>query len=353
VHLVPAVFGLGGVFGGAERYAFELARHMADRTATTLVTFGERDRREHAGKLDLHVIGHPAYARGQRNNPIAARLISELRQADVIHCHQQHILASSVAALFGRLTRRKVFVTDLGGGGWDISAYLSTDSWYNAHLHLSNYSREVAGHAGKPFAHVILGGIDTVKFSPAPGEVRQRTILYAGRLLPHKGVGDLVNAVPDKIQLRLIGREADPRHLGDLRRLAAGKQVAFEHDCGDTELIEAYRQAACVVLPSVYRDMYGGETRVPELLGQTLLEAMACGAPVIGTAVASLPEIIEDGVTGFIVPPNDPGALRARICWLLDHPAEASAMGEAGRREVLARFTWPMVVQRCLDIYSS
>jgi starch synthase len=97
--------------------------------------------------------------------------------------------------------------------------------------------------------------------------------------------------------------------------------------------------------------MYGSETRVPELLGLALLEAMACGAPSVCTAVASLPEIVEDGVTGYVVPPNDPTALRAAIRCILDDPARAARMGEAARMRVLDKFTWPAVVRRCLDAY--
>ena len=85
--------------------------------------------------------------------------------------------------------------------------------------------------------------------------------------------------------------------------------MAFHQDCDDDALIDAYRRSLCVVLPSVYKTMYGDETTVPELLGQTLLEGMACGSPVICTRVASLPEVVEDGVTGFIVPPNSPARL--------------------------------------------
>jgi glycosyltransferase involved in cell wall biosynthesis len=299
------------------------------------------------------MIGGPAYVRGQRSNPIAMRLFSELRCGDVVHCHQRHVLASSLAALFCRLTRRRVYVTDLGGGGWDVSGYISTDRWYDGHLHLSNYSRRIYGHADKTFARVISGGTDVARFSPGqPGE-RDDSVLYVGRLLPHKGVNDLINAIPASVPLRLIGREADGEFLTDLRRLSEGKQVRFEHDCDDARLPAAYRRAACVVLPSVYRTMYGAETKVPKLLGQTLLEAMACEAPVICTDVASMPEIVEDGVTGLIVPPNDPGALRDRINWILEHPNEARAMGQAGRHKVLAEFTWPAVVQRCLDSYGS
>ena len=119
----------------------------------------------------------------------------------------------------------------------------------------------------------------------------------------------------------------------------------------DAELVAEYRRAACVVLPSVYRDRDGGETRVPELLGQTLLEAMACGTPVVCTRVASLPEVVDDGITGIIVPPNDPAALGAAIRWLRDHPAEAVRLGAAGRARVLDRFTWDRVVRQCLAIY--
>ena len=115
--------------------------------------------------------------------------------------------------------------------------------------------------------------------------------------------------------------------------------------------MNAYRQALCVVLPSVFESVFGEKHSLPELLGQTLLEGMACGTPAVTTTVASLPEVVEDGVTGFVVPPNDPIALRDRIRWLREHPAERDAMGRAARERVLRLFTWDAVVQRCLDIY--
>ena len=90
---------------------------------------------------------------------------------------------------------------------------------------------------------------------------------------------------------------------------------------------------------------------VPELLGQTLLEGMSCGAPTVATDVASLPEIVVDGVTGFVVPPGDPKALGERLRWLHEHRDAADDMGRAGRRRVIEHFTWPVVVQRCLTAY--
>ena len=192
VHIVAALFGAnGGVVGGAERYALELARHMADEVPTRLVTFGARERHERIGNLALRVIGNPWYVRGQRANPISMSICSELLKADVVHCHQQHILASSFAAAFCRLTRRRVFVTDHGGGGFDVSAYVSTDSWYHGHLHVSEYSRRLCGHTEKHFAHVILGCVDVEKFSPGVSAARNGSALFVGRLLPHKGVDQL------------------------------------------------------------------------------------------------------------------------------------------------------------------
>jgi glycosyltransferase involved in cell wall biosynthesis len=353
LHIVPAVFGGdGGVFGGAERYAFELARHMAEQVPTALVSFGPDSTVRAAGRLRVRVLGKPWHVRGQRTNPLHPGLVREVLRADVVHCHQQHVVASSLAAALCRLAGRRVFVSDLGGGGWDVSAYTSTDRWYHGHLHISRYSRRASGHDGEPTARVILGGVDADRFSPDPAAPRDGSVLFVGRLMPHKGVNDLVDAVPPDLRLDLIGRPYDSRYLLDLRRRAAGKSVCFRHDCTDADLVAAYRRSLCLVLPSVYRTLYGDESRVPELLGQTLLEGMACGIPGVCTDVASMPEVVEDGVTGFVVPPNDPASLRRRLLWLRDHPAEARRMGAAARRSVLEKFRWPAVVRRCLDAYA-
>lgn len=352
VHITPALFGTGGVFGGGERYAHELARHMAEMTPTRLLAFGEAQARQVDGALDIRVLGPAWYVRGQRANPFHPGLVRHLAWADVIHCHQRTVIATSFAAAVGRISGRKVFVSDLGGGGWDLSSYIQTDHWFRGHLHLSEYSRTLAGHAGLPQAHVIYGGVDTDRFAPDRAVERQPLVVYVGRLLPHKGVNVLIEALPDGLRLELIGRPYDEGFFRDLKRLAGGKSVVFRHDCDDAALVRAYQQAICVVLPSVYRTMYGKVTRVPELLGQTLLEGMACGTPAVCTDVASMPEVVADGVTGFVVAPNDPAALRAKLEWLRDHPADVERMGRAGRRRVMEAFTWPAVVRRCLDLYA-
>jgi glycosyltransferase involved in cell wall biosynthesis len=152
--------------------------------------------------------------------------------------------------------------------------------------------------------------------------------------------------------LKIIGPRNETGTIDALRVLAGERPVTFCHDVDDSRLVGEYRQALCLVLPSVHRAAGGIETKVPELLGQTLLEAMACRTPVICTRVASMPEVVEDGVNGFVVPPNDPVMLGRRLQWLVDHPEQAASMGAAGRRIVLERFQWPHVVRRCLDAYA-
>jgi glycosyltransferase involved in cell wall biosynthesis len=351
VHVVPALFGRAGVFGGAERYAYELAKTMAEKTRTTLVSFGARDDVFRDGALEVRVIGRPIKVRGQRENPFSFRIVRWLASADVIHCHQRQIVTSTFCAVLGRLARRPVFVTALGGGGWDLSAYVRTDRLYRAHLHISEYAEKIERHPSGTRTRVILGGVDTERFCPSESVSREPAVLFVGRLLPHKGIDVLVRAVSSDTPTWLVGTEAVPRYREDLARLARGKRVEFLSGLDDAAVVERYRRASVLVLPSVYRNFYGEETLVPELLGQTLIEAMACGTPVIGSNVASLPEIIEDGVTGFLVPPNDPTSLGERIEWLLSDPIRAQEMGRRARQRVLERFTWNAVVDRCLLAY--
>jgi glycosyltransferase involved in cell wall biosynthesis len=347
------LFGRDGIFGGGERYSFELARHMAQVVPTTLLAFGEKPGKWTMPEgLKVQVLGPAWSVRGQKFNPMHLGIIPLIASADVVHAHQTNILASEFAALIGRFTARRVFTSDLGGGGWCLGARFCTSRWFHRHLHISEYSRMLAGKVDDSMHRVIWGGVDTHKFRPDPSLAKEPLVVYAGRLMPHKGIDNLIEALPEGLILEVIGRPYHNEYFEKLKHLAVGRKVVFRTQCDDAEMIRAYQRAMCVVLPSVYRDCYGNETRVPELLGQTPLEAMACGTPAIVTRVASLPEVVEDGQTGFVVPPNDPAALKSKLEWLRDHPVELFRMGVTGRNRVEERFTWNAVVNRCLDIYS-
>lgn len=352
-QVVPALFGFDGIYGGAERYVLELSRVMAERTPTTLVAFGSRETEMHEGKLRIRVLRNWANFRRFVFDPVNPALLSELRRADIIHYHQPHTMMASLALAWARAARRPIFATHLGGGGLSLHALVNVDDWYTGHLHISEFSRRTFGHERRAGARVILGGVDTEKFSPPPVRERTDEVLFVGRLLPHKGINYLIEAVGPETQLTVMGRpwsHAQEYHEL-LHRLAVGKRVRFVEDGDDASVVRAYQRSLCVVLPSVTESVDGGRHPVAELLGQTLLEGMACGTPAICTDVCSLPEVVEDGVTGFVVPPNDPAALREKIRWLRANPDAAGRMGEAARRRVLDLFTWDHVVSRCFQAY--
>ena len=352
VHVVPALFGANGVFGGAERYALELARAMAKETPTTLVAFGDSPSRERVGDLEIRVLRNWMNFRRFKFDPFSPSLLRALKSADIIHYHQTHTMMASLALVYAHVSGKPIFTSHLGGSGYGLHRIMNLDRYFDEHLHISEFSKRTFAQRGRAHASVILGGVDTEKFKPSSDQPRDE-VLYVGRLLPHKGVNYLVEAVDKATPLALVGRPW--RHAQSffdlLNSLAAGKNVSFHTDYSDAETIGAYQRAMCIVLPSVHETVTGEHYAIPELLGQTLLEGMACGAPAICTRVCSLPEVVEDGVSGFVVPPNDAAALGDRIRWLKEHPQEAKRMGIAARRRVLGHFSWSSVVRRCFEAY--
>lgn len=351
--LYPTPFGDEGVFGGGERYAVELARTLARHTPTRLVTFGPRARMETDGPLEVAVHEPLTYLRGARNNPLSLGFLRDLQDVDVIHCAAWNTLATDLATLYARITRKRVYVTDVGGGASvTLQGWLPVTDWVDGFL-------LIAEEGGRQFLaqrdrwRVILAGIDTGRYHPPapPAVPDRRGVLFVGRLLPHKGVDVLIEAVDPGTPLTLVGRPYHEEYHGLLKRLSEGKDVTFVTDASDEQVVGFYQSAAVSVLPSVNRTVYGDVTELPELLGFTALEAMACGAPVITTRVGGMHHVVLDGETGYLVPPSDPAALRDRLRRLLDDPGHAARLGRAARRRIEEVFTWDQVARRCLEAY--
>jgi len=141
--------------------------------------------------------------------------------------------------------------------------------------------------------------------------------------------------------------EPDPvatPEIGVLQRLAAELGIA------DRVIFTGQRQ------PRELRDYYcAGDVAVTtpwyEPFGLTPLEAMACGRPVVGAAVGGINFTIQDGVTGFLVPPRDPAALATRLRQVLMRPALAARLGHAARARMEREFTWPIAALRTAALY--
>jgi glycosyltransferase involved in cell wall biosynthesis len=350
VHVSPTYFAPESALGGGERFAEELARAMAARAEVKLVSFGPRALRERP---------RPGYERvilkswtGDRMTPFAPGLLAELRGADVVHCHQFYVLPTFLAALFGRLRGARVFVSDLGGGGWTPGYQIDQTRWIEAHLPLSEYAARVL--PGRNQRHrVIHGGVDLERHpmrpaDPEPGH--DGSVLFLGRVLPHKGVHFLIAGLPPEIPLHVVGPTPDAAYLERLGRLAAGKDVRFHGPLPDAEVVERLGRPMALVHPTPVDA--AGSAGAHELFGLALVEAMARGCPVIASDAASLPEIVTPEVNGLLVPPNRPAAIGAAILRLGGDAGLWARLSRGARRTVEERFTWERVVDRCLAAYA-
>jgi glycosyltransferase involved in cell wall biosynthesis len=260
-----------------------------------------------------------------------------------------------MAALVGRTRSVATATTDHGLQG---SSWLGVlPRLFDLFLTVSAYS---ARELGAPIdrTRVIYGGADPLRYAPDPQTARHG-VLFVGRLTPHKGVDRLLEALPDGASLRIVGSTGHDRRLPErdypnlLRHMACERDAEFLGTLPDADLTVAYRSAQVLALPSVHRTCYGGVVRVSELLGLAALEAMASGTPVVASRIGGLPEIVRDGESGFLVPPGDVDALHERLSQVLYDPALARRLGENARQDVLERFTWARVAERCLDGYAS
>ena len=338
-YVIPTHFDNSSVIAGAERYAYELASAMSKKVETSLVTFADKNAVCQNGELLVRYYKRLFHVGGVAN-PFSLGFLKDLKGTDVIHCLQFRTIVTEMAILFGGLIKKKVFVTDLGGGvRYNLSSVLPVWKAIQGFLPISEYNR--SGSAGIPVqAHIIYGGVDANRFCPGD-QAKEKNVLHVGRIFPLKGIHDLIASLPHGVSLEVIGQSHDDEYISRLKAMGAAKKVSFRDDLSDAQMIEKYKQAIATVIPTL---VDGGFT--------TAMESMACGTPVIATRVGSLPEIVDDGLTGFIVPPNNPAAIREKIEYINARPDIARAMGKRGRETVLNKFTWDAVAERCLKAYS-
>lgn len=208
------------------------------------------------------------------------------------------------------------------------AAFTVTVSDVNA-AHLRTISPESADRI-----HRLYNGVDLDLFRPAPPERRHpRLIVAVGRLVEKKGFADLIDAcalLRDKgvpLRCRIIGD--GPLHDDLAARIAAlrlSDRVELAGPMPQERLVTALAEASLVTLPCIVTPD-GDRDGLPTVL----LEAMARALPVVTTTVNGGPEIVADGHTGLVVPPNDPAALSRALGRLLSDPHLAHRMGKAGR----------------------
>jgi glycosyltransferase involved in cell wall biosynthesis len=345
---VLPVYGRDGFsfLGGGERYVYHLAQAMSRQCDITLVTFGPRPRTGSIPGLRHLIL--PAVHRSEIN-PIPLVPLPLGKHFDLVHAYQLHTIVTSMLALWCRASGLPLIVTDFAGGGRSPIRKWKLQRLIPKGISISDHSRRELPAELRARTVVVKGGVDLGWFQYT-SETRAPQVVQVGRIMPHKGFNYLIEAADNDLEVVIAGKVVDRRYFDLLKAKSKGRRVRFVIDPTDDQIRELYRRSAVTVAGSVYYDIYGTHYPKSELLGLTLLESMAVGTPVVCTAVGGMPEYVDEGNTGFIVPPGDVGQMRRRIKQLIDDPALATRMGRAGH-EAVQKYSWERVAAEVMTEY--
>ena len=352
-YLAPLYFDEESCLGGGERYPLNLAKGLVEHTAglfeVELISFGERSLvRELAPGVNLRVLKVAGPARHPLD-VLSWELPEALADADLVHIHQAYTRCSEMGMLVAKQQRKPLCVTDHGGESSTIGKHLGSLELADQIVAYSDFGASLY-QTSRPI-EVIKGGVDARTFTPSPRPVERDRVLYVGRLLPHKGIDQLIEALPSDLPLTVCGRPYHLPYYERLKELARGKLVEFVTDGDDAAIQDLYRRSWVNVLPSVYQDCYGQNYVAPELMGFTLLEAMCCATPAICSRVGAMPEFIRDGETGFIFDSRE--ELGAQLSRLAADPALVDRMGRRARQVIEEEFDYLATGRKLQALYES
>jgi glycosyltransferase involved in cell wall biosynthesis len=308
----------------------------------------------------------PRRMRGEVDLPAALAIAGRIRarRFDIVHMHTSHAHTLGVlgAVLSGRprpvtVVARRVDFSIHKRPVLDFSRQKYT--WgVDRILCVSETIRRVLIADGLPEAllGVVHSGIDLSRLDAVPDRALDYRrefgvprdgplILNVAHCADHKGQRYLVAAAP-----ALLAHHPGARIViaGEGELLPALQAQAAELGLAERVLFPGFRTDVPALLRAC--DLFCFPSHL-EGLGTSVLDALAMGCPIVSTTAGGIPEMIESGVHGLLVPPRDPAALAAGMLWMLEHPAEARAMGAAGRQRVERDFTCERTAQRTLAEY--
>jgi starch synthase len=394
------------VYGGAGVHVTELSAVLRPHADVRVRCFdGPRSAEQESGG----VTGYDAPATLARANPALGTLgvdlamAADVAGADVVHSHTWY---ANMAGYLGGLLHDVPHVVTAHsleplrpwkaeqlGGGYALSSWAERTAYLGAAgiIAVSAGMRadilRVYPELDPAKVHVVHNGIDLSGWRRPPAgdpdaervarsrgvDPERPAVVFVGRITRQKGLPYLLRAaaaLPPEVQLVLCAGAPDtPEILAEVRDLvaqlrsrrgaAAGDQdeagvIWIEDMLPRDELVAVLAASTVFVCPSVY-----------EPLGIVNLEAMAVGLPVVGTATGGIPEVVDDGVTGLLVPieqaddgtgtPLDPDRFVADLAAALERvvadPARAAEMGAAGRRRAEEHFAWDAIAERTMDVY--
>jgi glycogen synthase len=310
--------------------------------------------------------------------------------ASIVHCHTWYSHFGGILAKLNYGIPLVITVHSLEplrpwkreqlGGGYDFTCWLERTAleMADAVICVSEGTRrdvELLFNIDPARLHIIHNGIDPDEYQPAKTRAAldrfgidpsKPFVLFVGRITRQKGIIHLVNAIkhldPGFQIVLCAGAPDTPQIAEEMKTAVAVARATREGIIWIGEMIdnpskiELYSHAAVFVCPSIY-----------EPFGIINLEAMACGVPVVASAVGGIPEVVVENETGHLVPieqmteaPYEPvnpakfsADLAARINALMSDPAKRQSMGQAGRRRAIEVFSWSAIARETLSLYES
>ncbi|MBU6311008.1 MAG: glycogen synthase [Actinomycetales bacterium] len=368
------------VYGGAGVHVTELAAHLRGKVDVEVHCFGapRPDAQAHAVPPNLAGANQALQTLG-----VDLSMVEATDDVDLLHSHTWYAnLAGHVGGLLHgvphvitahSLEPLRPWKEEQLGGGYRVSSWVEATSYAHADAIIA-VSHGMRTDVLKAYpmvdparVHVVHNGIDTSIYRPDPSRAALERygvpadrpyVLFVGRITRQKGIRHLLAAAEhfsDDVVLVLCASSPDTPEIGEETRLAverlqatrgASSVIWIQEQAQRDDLIQLFTHALAFVCPSVY-----------EPLGIVNLEAMACEAAVIASAVGGIPEVVIDGVTGVLVPYDaaDPTALEAGLARAVNDlaadPASARAMGVAGRERAVADFSWDAIADQTIEVY--
>ncbi|MGW6173149.1 glycogen synthase [Arthrobacter sp. NPDC055138] len=382
------------IYGGAGVHVAELSRVLAGRLDLHVHAFGAERPTDFHGAT---VSSYPVPAGLTQANPAVQTLGVDLQMldgfagAELIHSHTWYAnMAGHLGSLLHdvphvlsahSLEPLRPWKAEQLGGGYRLSSWAERTA-YEAAAAVIAVSAGMRKDILRCYpevdpgrVQVVHNGVDVQQWKPDHNDDAVRalgidpdrpSVVFVGRITRQKGVPYLLRAaalLPPEVQLVLCAGAADtPELAAAVNALISGLRetrdgvVVIERMLPRAELIQVLSHATVFACPSIY-----------EPLGIVNLEAMACGAPVVASATGGIPEVVDDGVTGALVPleqvadgtgtPLDEEQFvrdfAAALNRTLADPAAARRQGEAGRRRAEEHFSWDSIAEKTVEVYRS
>jgi glycosyltransferase involved in cell wall biosynthesis len=213
--------------------------------------------------------------------------------------------------------------------------------YVDRYIALTEFAKRKFVEGGLPEARIAVKPNSVADVGPH-GRTASGPALYVGRLALEKGVGVMLEAwrADDRLpSLHVVGH--GPLRDAVISSASRLSSVAHLGPVPASEMAAIYARASMLIFPSTWYEGFP----------MTIVEAMACGLPIVASRLGSMPEIVQDGRTGLLFNAGDAADLRAKVEWLSDHPDAATEMGRQARATYEALYTPAHNLRQLLEIY--